>query len=149
MTHSYMYYCRQSHRKNQALAIAVVKLYLSDPVSVSNPAYKLNFVSLGWEPQNLGRESNRCCLLYKRLWKEILLYSNIRHAVSPTGEPMLSTAIRWLKLKVWEQEIYLEMAYKAPQLWFHNFEAEHSMAGLSFADERLDYELAASIIMTV
>ena len=31
------------------------------------------------------------------------------------------------------------MAYRAPQTWFHNFEAENSMAGLSFADERLDY----------
>ena len=41
-------------------------------------------------------------------------------------------------IKVWEQEMYLEMEYKAPQTWFHNFEAEHSMAGLSFADERLE-----------
>ena len=38
--------------------------------------------------------------------------------------------------KVWEQELYLEMVYKAPQVWFHSFEADNNMAGLSFADER-------------
>ena len=39
-------------------------------------------------------------------------------------------------LQVWEQELYLELQYRAPLPWFHTFEAEHSMAGLSFADER-------------
>ena len=38
--------------------------------------------------------------------------------------------------QVWEQEVYTEMEYKAPHSWFHTFEADHSMAGLSFADER-------------
>ena len=38
--------------------------------------------------------------------------------------------------QVWEQEVYREIVYKAPQLWFHSFEAENNMAGLSFADER-------------
>jgi hypothetical protein len=28
------------------------------------------------------------------------------------------------------------MVYKAPQVWFHSFEADNNMAGLSFADER-------------
>ena len=37
---------------------------------------------------------------------------------------------------MWEQEVYIEMEYKAPHSWFHTFEADHSMAGLSFADER-------------
>ena len=30
----------------------------------------------------------------------------------------------------------MEMVYKAPQVWFHSFEADNNMAGLSFADER-------------
>ena len=31
--------------------------------------------------------------------------------------------------------MYLEVVYKAPQRWFHMFESEYGMAGLSFADE--------------
>ena len=38
-------------------------------------------------------------------------------------------------MQVWEQELYLELEYRTPTSWFHTFEAEHSMAGLSFADE--------------
>jgi len=37
-------------------------------------------------------------------------------------------------LKVWEQELYLELVYTHTVDLFHTFEAEHGMAGLSFAD---------------
>ena len=36
--------------------------------------------------------------------------------------------------KVWEQELYLELVYTHTVDLFHTFEAEHGMAGLSFAD---------------
>ena len=36
---------------------------------------------------------------------------------------------------MWEQELYLEMVYLAPSPCFHMFEAEHSQAALSFADD--------------
>ena len=37
---------------------------------------------------------------------------------------------------MWEQEIYVEFLYKNPKIGFHSFEAENSLAGLSFADDR-------------
>eukprot|EP00092_Neocalanus_flemingeri_P102328 GFUD01130886.1.p1 GENE.GFUD01130886.1~~GFUD01130886.1.p1 ORF type:complete len:502 (-),score=168.27 GFUD01130886.1:74-1579(-) len=97
---------QQSHRKNQALAVAVVKLYLSDP----NENHKV------W----VERVAGAACFTkdYGRKSYYIQIFDMQYHQ------------------QVWEQEIYLEMAYRAPQTWFHNFEAEHSMAGLSFADER-------------
>ena len=36
---------------------------------------------------------------------------------------------------VWEQELYNEMIYNSRQSWFHSFEAENEMAGISFANE--------------
>ena len=41
-------------------------------------------------------------------------------------------------LQVWEQELYNEIVYKSPTPhgWFHTFEADKSMAGLSFLDEK-------------
>ncbi len=38
--------------------------------------------------------------------------------------------------QVWEQELYNEMQYVAPNSSFHTFEADASMAGVYFADER-------------
>ena len=38
--------------------------------------------------------------------------------------------------QIWEQEVYNEMRYKAPMSCFHTFEADSSMAGIYFADER-------------
>ena len=38
--------------------------------------------------------------------------------------------------QIWEQEVFNEMTYKAPMTCFHTFEADSSMAGIYFADER-------------
>jgi len=97
---------QQSHRKNQALAIAVVKLYLSDPIE-NHKVWVERVAGAACFTKDYGRKSYY-----------IQIFDMQYHQ------------------QVWEQEMYLEMAYKAPQSWFHNFEAEHSMAGLSFADER-------------
>eukprot|EP00124_Ichthyophonus_hoferi_P004029 Ihof_evm1s399 gene=Ihof_evmTU1s399 len=40
-----------------------------------------------------------------------------------------------LEKLVWEQELYSEMQYKTPKLFFHTFATDKHMAGLSFADE--------------
>jgi len=37
--------------------------------------------------------------------------------------------------QVWEQELYQELQYKTSLSWFHTFEADTHVAGLSFADE--------------
>eukprot|EP00090_Calanus_glacialis_P008398 TRINITY_DN16726_c0_g1_i1.p1 TRINITY_DN16726_c0_g1~~TRINITY_DN16726_c0_g1_i1.p1 ORF type:complete len:512 (-),score=159.48 TRINITY_DN16726_c0_g1_i1:55-1590(-) len=97
---------QQSHRKNQALAIAVVKLYLSDPIE-NHKVWVERVAGAACFTKDYGRKSYY-----------IQIFDMQYHQ------------------QVWEQEIYLEMAYRAPQTWFHNFEAENSMAGLSFADER-------------
>jgi len=97
---------QQSHRKNQALAVAVVKLYLSDPVE-SHSVWVERVAGAACFTKDYGRKSYYIQIFDMQYYQQ-----------------------------VWEQEMYLEMEYKAPQTWFHNFEAEHSMAGLSFADER-------------
>merc|ERR1719427_2579333 len=96
----------QSHRKNQALAIAVVKLYLSDPIE-NHSVWVERVAGAACFTKDYGRKSYYIQIFDMQYYQQ-----------------------------VWEQEMYLEMEYKAPQTWFHNFEAEHSMAGLSFADER-------------
>ncbi|XP_022238301.1 neural Wiskott-Aldrich syndrome protein-like isoform X2 [Limulus polyphemus] len=40
------------------------------------------------------------------------------------------------KKGAWQQELYLEFAYKAPQPYFHTFEADNCQAGLNFADQK-------------
>merc|ERR1712106_588264 len=97
---------QQSHRKNQALAIVVVKLYLSDPIE-NHKVWVERVAGAACFTKDYGRKSYY-----------IQIFDMQYHQ------------------QVWEQEVYHEMEYRAPQTWFHNFEAEHSMAGLSFADER-------------
>ena len=36
--------------------------------------------------------------------------------------------------RIWEQELYNEMIYKTPCDWFHTFEGDSAMVGLSFVD---------------
>ena len=36
--------------------------------------------------------------------------------------------------RIWEQELYNEMIYKSPCNWFHTFEGDSAMVGLSFVD---------------
>ena len=38
--------------------------------------------------------------------------------------------------RIWEQELYNEMIYKTPHDWFHTFEGDSAMIGLSFVDNR-------------
>ena len=38
--------------------------------------------------------------------------------------------------RIWEQELYNEMIYKDPTDWFHTFEGDSAMIGLSFVDNR-------------
>lgn len=38
--------------------------------------------------------------------------------------------------KMWEQELYNEMIYKRPKDWFHTFEGDSAIVGLSFVDNR-------------
>ena len=38
--------------------------------------------------------------------------------------------------KMWEQELYNEMIYKRPKDWFHTFEGDSAVIGLSFVDNR-------------
>ena len=38
--------------------------------------------------------------------------------------------------RIWEQELYNEMVYKTPYDWFHTFEGDSAMVGLSFVDNR-------------
>jgi len=97
---------QQSHKKNQALAVAVVKLYLSDP-SEDHKVWVERVAGAACFTKDYGRKSYY-----------IQIFDMQYHQ------------------QVWEQEIYMEMIYSAPQAWFHSFEADNSMVGLSFADER-------------
>merc|ERR1740137_47726 len=97
---------QQSHKKNQALAVAVVKLYLSDP-SEDHKVWVERVAGAACFTKDYGRKSYY-----------IQIFDMQYHQ------------------QVWEQEIYMEMIYRAPQAWFHSFEADNSMVGLSFADER-------------
>lgn len=97
---------QQSNRKNQALAVGVVKLYLSDP-SENHMAWIERVAGVACFTKDYGRKS-----YYIQIF-------DIQY-----------------QQQVWEQEAYLEMVYRAPETWFQTFEAEHSMVGLSFADER-------------
>ncbi|KAI1298604.1 Neural Wiskott-Aldrich syndrome protein [Halotydeus destructor] len=40
------------------------------------------------------------------------------------------------KCMIWEQELYTTFKYKTPRTYFHQFEADDKMAGLSFASEQ-------------
>lgn len=97
---------QQSHRKNQALAIAVVKLYLSDP-NEKHRDWMERVAGTAIFTKDYGRKSYYIQIFDMEYFQQ-----------------------------VWEQELYMEMEYKAPQTWFHSFEADHNMVGLSFADER-------------
>ena len=52
----------------------------------------------------------------------------------PHNDKMQSSPAPIWNWKVWEQELYLELVYTHTVDLFHTFEAEHGMAGLSFAD---------------
>ena len=50
---------------------------------------------------------------------------------------------------MWEQELYLEFQYNNPKIFFHTFEAEHSLAGLSFAEDRWVTLLCSKIMFNI
>lgn len=97
---------QQSHRKNQVMALGVVKLYLSDP-SENHKVWLERVAGVAAFTKDYGRKS-----YYIQIFD--MQYQQ----------------------QVWEQEAYREMVYRAPETWLHSFEAEHNMVGLSFADER-------------
>ena len=97
---------KQEHRKNQSGSLAVVKLYLSD--TIANPTT--------WVESCTGIVS---------LTKE---YSRKSYYIQIFDTDLYK--------KVWEQELYPELEYNSQNFFFHTFEAENNLVGLSFADDK-------------
>jgi len=98
----------RSHKKNQIVSIAVVKLYLTD----NSEDHRV------WHEKCTGTVTFTKDYARKSYFIQIFEMQSYQ--------------------RVWEQELYNEIVYKSPtpQGWFHTFEADKSMAGLSFLDEK-------------